>query len=248
MLPSSRFLVWIFLCQKVRQWLPPCVLQGGCHCLPFLQRNIQPKNLGDGIDNIIFCLKVWLFGGWAETSLNQFEQKLSKLPRTENKIAHPPKQVHRSAMWHMKDTRQGYLFCKRVFIDLSSCSIARGRQSWAKITVFQIHVTYFLFWQNLIFWRILLTQHYICMIFLDFDLCFAYFIIQNYPVTREWNEADWLDPLIYSILDRKLECLIGHQINSNQDSHLDIYLEIHLEGNIESHIEDDIDIHLHRHI
>ena len=23
-----------------------------------------------------------------------------------------------------------------------------------------------------------------------------YFIMQNYPVTREWDEADWLDPLL----------------------------------------------------
>ena len=121
MLPSSRFLVWIFLCQKVRQWLPPCVLQGGSHCLTFWKRNIQTKNLDDENDNIFFCLKVWLFGGWAETSLNQFEQKLSKLPRTETRIAQPPKQVHRSSTWHMKDNGQGNLFCKRVFIDLSSC-------------------------------------------------------------------------------------------------------------------------------
>ena len=78
-LPSSWFLVWIFLRQKVRQWLPLCVLHGSSHCFTFWQRNIQSKNLDDGNDNIFFGLKVWLFGGWAETSLNQFEQKLSKI-------------------------------------------------------------------------------------------------------------------------------------------------------------------------
>ena len=56
MLPSSRFLVWIFLCQKVRQWLPPCVLHGCSHCLNFWQRNFWSKN--DGNNNIFFCLKV----------------------------------------------------------------------------------------------------------------------------------------------------------------------------------------------
>ena len=84
MLPSSRFLVWIFLCQKVRQWLPPCVLHGGSHCLTFWQRNIWSKNIDDGNNNIFFCLKVWLFGGWAETSLNQFEQRLSKITLHRN--------------------------------------------------------------------------------------------------------------------------------------------------------------------
>ena len=43
------------------------------------EKNIQSKNFDDGNDNIFFCLKVWHFGGWAETSLNQFEQKLSKI-------------------------------------------------------------------------------------------------------------------------------------------------------------------------
>ena len=41
-----------------------------------------------------------------------------KLPCTGTRIAQPPKQVHRS-MGHMKDNEQGFLFCKRVFIDSS---------------------------------------------------------------------------------------------------------------------------------
>jgi hypothetical protein len=43
------------------------------------RRNIWSKNLDGGNNNIFFCLKVWLFGGRAETSLSQFEQKLSKI-------------------------------------------------------------------------------------------------------------------------------------------------------------------------
>ena len=42
------------------------------------------------------------------------------------------------------------------------------------------------------FWKIIVIQHY-----LDLDLNLVYFIMQNYLVTREWNEADCLDPLIY---------------------------------------------------
>ena len=97
-IPSSRFLIWICLRQKVRQWLPPCVLQGGSHCLTFWQRNIRSKNLYDGTYNIFFCLKDWLFGG------------CQKLPCTETRIAQPSKQVHMSSMWHMKVNGQGYLF------------------------------------------------------------------------------------------------------------------------------------------
>ena len=69
MSPSSRFLVWIFLPQKVRQWIPPCVLQGGSHCLTFWQKNIRSKNLNDGNNNIFLYqgLAVW------RLSRNQFK-------------------------------------------------------------------------------------------------------------------------------------------------------------------------------
>ena len=46
--PSSRFLDRIFLCRKVRQWLPPWRTHGGGYCLTFWRRNIQTKNLDDG--------------------------------------------------------------------------------------------------------------------------------------------------------------------------------------------------------
>ena len=39
-------------------------------------------------------------------------------------------------------------------------------------------------------------QHYTCWIYLDLDLNLVYFIMQNHPVTREWTQADWLDPLL----------------------------------------------------
>ena len=32
-------------------------------------------------------------------------------------------------------------------------------------------------------------------------LNFLYFISQNYPFTREWNEVDWLDPLVYYLYE-----------------------------------------------
>ena len=51
-----------------------------------------------------FYLKVWLFGGWAETSLNRNCKKFSC---TETTIAQPPKYIDRSSMWHVKDNGQG---------------------------------------------------------------------------------------------------------------------------------------------
>ena len=87
------------------------------------------------------------------------------------------------------------IFCKTVLIDLSP----RGCGSWSKIAVFQIHVNYFLFWQNKNFWKLILPQHSTCWILFDFDLHLDYFIMQNFPVTREWDEANWPNPLISTV-------------------------------------------------
>ena len=56
-----------------------CVLQCGRHYHIKGRRNIWSKNLDEVNDNIFFCQKIWLFGGWTETCLNQFVQKLSKI-------------------------------------------------------------------------------------------------------------------------------------------------------------------------
>ena len=56
--PSSRFLVWIFLCQKVRQWLPPWRTHGGSHCLTFWQRNVQTKNPAYGRHQLSWPMRI----------------------------------------------------------------------------------------------------------------------------------------------------------------------------------------------
>ena len=84
MFPSSRFWDIIFFNSVLHLCLPPCVLQRGRHHHIKARRNMWSKNLDDGNDNIYFCLKIWLFGGWAETSLNQFEQELSKITLNGN--------------------------------------------------------------------------------------------------------------------------------------------------------------------
>ena len=68
MFPSSRFWDTIVFNSVEHLCLPPCVLQGKRHRNIKRRRNIWSKNHDDGKENIFFCLKVWLFGGWAETS------------------------------------------------------------------------------------------------------------------------------------------------------------------------------------
>ena len=67
---------------------------------------------------IFFWLKFWLFGGLAETSLNQFAHPLtnilSKLLCTKTRIAQPPKQVHKSPRWHMEDKGQIYFCLEKI--------------------------------------------------------------------------------------------------------------------------------------
>ena len=72
---------------------PRHVFQHGRNNIFIGRRNMWSKNLDDRYNNIFFWLKVWLFGGWAETSSGQFEQNCQHLPCTEIRIAHPPKQV-----------------------------------------------------------------------------------------------------------------------------------------------------------
>jgi hypothetical protein len=42
-------------------------------------------------------------------------------------------------------------FCKKVFIDLGSFKALETTEAGQKNAVFQIHVYFFLFWQNMIF-------------------------------------------------------------------------------------------------
>ena len=73
------------------------------------------------VNNIHICIcsseklfaTVW-FGGLTKARLNQFAHKLIKLPHTETEIALPPKQVHRSSRWHMKDKKKYLSFLDKV--------------------------------------------------------------------------------------------------------------------------------------
>ena len=102
----------------------------------------------------------------------------------------------------MKDNGQGFLFLQKGLYWFKF--LLKRKRRLAKIAVFQIHVNHFLFYQNIIFWKILLQQRFICWILLDFHLHLVYFIMQNYTVTGEWDEADWLNALILLIAMLKL--------------------------------------------
>ena len=67
---------------------------------------------------------------------------------------------------------------------------------WGKIAVFRLQQKKIFFGKTYIFWKILVIQPYTWWIYLDLDLSLVHIIMQNYPVIREWSEADWLDPLL----------------------------------------------------
>ena len=69
----------IFAITTSHTYLPPCFLQQGSHNQIQGHNNFQPKNLENLNNNFLFWLRDWLFERLAETSLNQFEQKLPKI-------------------------------------------------------------------------------------------------------------------------------------------------------------------------
>ena len=77
---------------------------------------------------------------WSKTVKNYPARKLELLSPQNRYIS------HQCGIW--KIMGKAIFFCKRVFIDLSSCESAKGNWNWAKITVFQIHINNFLYWQN----------------------------------------------------------------------------------------------------
>ena len=81
----------------------------------------SPKTLMMETTISFFVLMLGCLEAEQKTVLTSLRRNCQKLLCTETRIVQPPNQVHRSSMWHMKDNRQGYLFCKRVFIDLGSC-------------------------------------------------------------------------------------------------------------------------------
>ena len=63
------------------------------------------------ISFLVEGLAVWRMSrNWFEPVCSSSAENPSKLPCTETGITQPPKQVHRSRRWHMKDNGQGYSF------------------------------------------------------------------------------------------------------------------------------------------
>ena len=146
---SSRFLVWIFLCQKVRQWLPLCVLHGGSHCLTFWRRNIQTKNLDDGNDNIFFLsegLAVWRLSRnqfkpvWDETVKNYPARKQELLSSQNRNINHQ--------CGILKIMGKAIFFVEWSLLIKVPAKALEAAEAKQKLSFFYIHVNYFLFWKK----------------------------------------------------------------------------------------------------
>ena len=122
-------------------------------------------------------------------------QKSAKITLYGNWNCSAQKQVHKSLRLHMKNNGQTYLCLKRSLLIWCLVQTVNGGR---KITVVFFTVkSIFGLWQDQIclFFNHLI-QHWTCWIYLDLDLNLVFFIMQNNQFTREWNEADWLDPLI----------------------------------------------------
>ena len=67
-------------------------------------------------------------------------------------------------MW--KIMGKAIFYCKKVLLIEVHVKALKAVEAGGKIAVFQVYliVNYFPFWQNLIFWKIILPQHYTCWI------------------------------------------------------------------------------------
>ena len=102
--------------------------------------------------------------------LTSLSRNCRKLLCTETRIAQPPNQVHWSSIRNMKDNGQGYLFGKKGlylfrFLLKRYILLKLGKNRCFSNTCQPLS-----FLSKHIFWKILLPQHYICWILLEFDL------------------------------------------------------------------------------
>ena len=81
-------------------------------------------------------------------------------------------------MSRMKDNGQGYIFCKKIFIDLGSLKL--GQKS-----LFSNTCELFSVLAKLNFLKDSFTTTLYLLDLLDFDIHLVYFVMPNCPVTRE---------------------------------------------------------------
>ena len=99
------------------------------------------------------CLAVWRLSRnqfkpvWAETVKNYPARKLTLLSPQNRYIG------HQRGIW--KIMGKAIFFVKESSLIKVLVKSLEAVEAGTKIAVFQIHVSYFLFWQNLIFWKIL---------------------------------------------------------------------------------------------
>ena len=89
----------------------------------------------------------------------------------------------------MKDNRHSYLFKESVLFWFEVLLESwKWLQSCVKLPFLSQEI---IFAQNISHWKIIILQPYTSWIYLDLNLYFVY-CMWNYPVTREWDQVDWL--------------------------------------------------------
>ena len=127
---------------------------------------------------------------WAEIAKNYPARKLE---------LHIPQNwfIGQGGIWKIKIIpiffRKGFIWFEVVFKHW------KGLKLVVNLPVLDYHKK-ILFGKNIICRKILVIQYNTCWIYLNLDPNLVYFIMQNCPFIKEWNEADWLDPLIWKIM------------------------------------------------
>ena len=99
-------------------------------------------------------------------------------------------------MRHIKDNGQGYLFCKRVFNDLSPVKALEAVEAGQKSPFFKYMSTIFFFGKIYFFESFSWLNTLPVGFYLIWTYIWSISLCKNFPVTREGDEADWLDPLL----------------------------------------------------
>ena len=134
------------------------------------------------------CLKDEQKPIWAETVYNYPAKKL-ELVSPQNRY-----KGHQGEKWKLKSTP--FFFKKRFLLMLSLVEALERVEVWGCNCLFlkKIKTRGFLCWKNIYF----VYSCYTTLYLLDLSgfgpkSVFVFFIMQNYPVTRKWNQNDLLN-------------------------------------------------------
>ena len=131
-----------------------------------------------------------MFGGWAETSLNQFVQIVENYPVRKLELFSSKNRYigHQGCIWQMKAIPIFFFMWSRV-------EALKWFDVWVNMFFFQHKISFlakYHFLKNTCHTTIYLLDWF------GFGPKCCLFIMQNYLVRKEWNKADVIDPLLYN--------------------------------------------------